>query len=147
MSNTEQISLTVNGKKELEKELNHRKNEERDRIKNAIKEAREQGDLSENADYASAREEQSANEARIFEIEEILKHAVIVDEQKVRVKYIELNKECEYTICGSESNPFAGKISSDSPLAKAVMDHKAGDIVYMTTEAGKEIKLQLISIE
>ena len=147
MSNAEQIYLTVNGKKSLEKELEFRKNEERDRIKNAIKEAREQGDLSENADYASAREEQSANESKIIEIEETLKHAIIVDEQKIRVLYVDLNKEAEDTICGSESNPFEGKISSDSPLAKAILDHKAGDVVFMTTESGKEIKLKLISIE
>ena len=83
MSNTEQVKLTRSYKKELEKELNWRKNEERDRIKNAIKEAREQGDLSENADYASAREEQGNNEARISVIEETLKHAIIVDEQKI----------------------------------------------------------------
>ncbi|MGM9969564.1 MAG: transcription elongation factor GreA [Anaeroplasma sp.] len=141
-----QIDLTINGKLELEAELDRRKNQDRTRIKEAIKEAREQGDLSENADYASAREEQASNEARIAEIENILKHARIVEETKITVRYVKLNKIQTYEICGSESNPFEGKISNDSPLAKAVYGHKAGDIFFMTTESGTDIELELIAI-
>ncbi len=140
------IKLTKNGKEKLENELNIRQNQERNRIKDAIKEARDQGDLSENADYASAREEQAANEARIAELEEMLKNVEIVEEIVVVVKYLDLNVEKTYRICGSESNPFEGKISNDSPLAKACLDHKPGDKFYMTTESSKEIRLELISI-
>ena len=85
MVNAKQIDLTVSGKKELEEELEWRKVSERDRIKEAIKVAREQGDLSENADYTSAREEQSKNEARITEIEDMLKHARIVEVTTIKI--------------------------------------------------------------
>ncbi|MBQ3253953.1 MAG: transcription elongation factor GreA [Acholeplasmatales bacterium] len=142
-----QIDLTINGKLELEAELDRRKNQDRTRIKEAIKEAREQGDLSENADYAAAREEQAANEAKILEIENILKHARIIEETKITVRYVKLNKIESYEICGSESNPFEKKISNDSPLARAVSGRKPGDRVFMTTESGKDIELELISIE
>ena len=141
-----QIDLTINGKLELEAELDRRKNQDRTRIKEAIKEAREQGDLSENADYASAREEQAANEARITEIENILKHARIVEETKITVRYVKLNKTQTFEICGSESNPFECKISNDSPLAKAVYGHKAGDTFFMTTESGNDIEIELVAI-
>ena len=142
-----QIDLTRNGKLELESELNRRINVDRTRIAQAIKEAREQGDLSENADYSSAREEQANNEARIQEIEEILKHAHIVDIIYVTVKYLDLNKTVDYEICGSESDPFNNKISNDSPLAKAVLAHKKGDKFIMTTESGKDVRLELVSIK
>ncbi len=147
MQNSKQIDLTRNGKLELEEELNRRKNQDRTRIATAIKEAREQGDLSENADYSSAREEQALNEARIQEIENILKHAHIVDIIYVKVKYLDLGKEVDYEICGSESDPFHNKISNDSPLAKAIMNHKKGDKFIMTTESGKDVRLELVSIK
>lgn len=146
MADVKQIDVTRTGKEELERELSWRKNDERTRIAISIKEAREQGDLSENADYKSAREEQSANESRIQEIEHILKYAHIVDIIYIKVKYIDLNKEVEYEICGSESDPFRNKISSDSPLAKAIEGHKKGDKFIMTTESGKDIKIELLSI-
>ena len=147
MANGKQIDLTRNGKLELEAELNRRINQDRSRIAQAIKEAREQGDLSENADYSSAREEQANNEARIQEIEEILKHTHIVDIIYVTVKYLDMNKTVDYEICGSESDPFHNKISNDSPLAKAVLAHKNGDKFIMTTESGKDVRLELVSIK
>ncbi len=147
MVNAKSIALTINGKRELEEELDRRKNQERTRIKEAIKEAREQGDLSENADYSSAREEQSANETRIQEIEEIIKNSYIVDSTFITVKYVKLNKVVNLEICGSETNPYSGKISLDSPLAKAVSGHKAGDKIIMTTENGHDVELELISIK
>ena len=147
MMNVKQIDLTKEGKKALEDELEFRTVTERDRIKEAIKVAREQGDLSENADYTSAREEQSKNEARISEIEDMLKHAHIVEITTVKVKYIQKNQIKTYQICGSETDPFAGKISNESPLAKAVLNHKVGDRVFMTTEAGKDMELEILEIK
>ena len=147
MINVKQIDLTKEGKKALEDELEFRTVTERDRIKEAIKVAREQGDLSENADYTSAREEQSKNEARISEIEDMLKHAHIVEITTVTVKYIKKNQVKTYQICGSETDPFQGKISNESPLAKAVLNHKVGDRVFMTTEAGKDMELEILDIK
>lgn len=141
-----QVDLTINGKRLLEEELDNRKNVERPKILEAIKEARDQGDLSENADYDAARNKQSQNEERIKEIEEILKHAHIIDETEIKVLYVKQNVEKTFKICGSESNPFEGKISSASPLAKAVAGHKAGDKIFMTTETGADIELVLLSI-
>lgn len=141
------VDLTVQGKKALEEELEWRKVAERNRIKEAIREAREQGDLSENADYTSAREEQSKNEARINEIEDTLKHARIVEITTVTVRYIAKNQIKKYEICGSETDPFSGKISNESPLAKAVLGHKAGDHVFMTTESGKDMEIELLEIK
>ena len=139
--------LTQNGAQQLKDELEKLKTEDRVRIREAIKDAREQGDLSENADYASAREQQAAIEARILEIENILKYATIMDVTNVTVKYIDLNKTVSYEIVGTiEADPFAGKISNDSPLGKAVLSHNPGEEFYITTESGKEIRLLLVSI-
>ena len=139
--------MTAEGYLEAENELNELKNVRRPEIVQALKEARAQGDLSENADYSSAREKQGINEARISEIEDILKYAEIVKTTHIVVKYVALNKVEEYNISGSESNPFEKKISTESPLAKAVAGHKKGDVVTMTTEAGKDIKVEIISID
>ncbi len=147
--NNNQIQLTKNGKAKLEAELDRRKNVERDRIKLAIKEAREQGDLSENADYASAREEQAANEARITELETTLKHVVIIEAIEIKVEFYLPNNKTKvesYEICGSESNPFDHVISNESPLAKAALAHNPGEVFTMTTESGKDVRVKLISL-
>ncbi len=147
MANGKQVEITEKYKKELEAELEFRKNAERERILTAIAEAKSQGDLSENADYSSAREAQSINEARITELEETLKHARIVQVVNIEIEYVALKKKMKYQICGSESNPFENKISSESPLAKAVLGHKAGDVVYMSLENGSDTEIKIISID
>ena len=147
MADAKQIDITRTYKTELETELAWRKNDERTRIVQAIREAREQGDLSENADYKASREEQVVNEARIQEIENILKNAHIIESRFVKIRYIDLKKEVEYEICGAESDPFNNKISDESPLAKAINGHKKGDKVTMTTESGKDIKIEILSIK
>jgi transcription elongation factor GreA len=144
MENKKVIDLTTVGKQELEEELDRRVNVDRERIKQAIKEAREQGDLSENADYSAAREDQANNEARIQEIQNILKYARIVDIVNVVVEYVDLGKTVEYQICGSESDPFNGKISNDSPLAKGCLTHSKGQTFIITTESGRDLKVKLI---
>lgn len=146
MINKDEVyELTRNGEQKLKDELERLKTVDRIQIREAIKDAREQGDLSENADYSSAREQQANIEARILEIENILKHAKILDVTRVTVKYLDKNKTLTYEIVGTiEADPFAGKISNDSPLGKAVANHKVNDIFYITTESGKELRLQLI---
>ena len=91
----EKFELTKEGKLKLEEELYNLENVDRIRILEAIKEAREQGDLSENADYSSAKEQQAVIEARIAEIKNILKNAIILDVTRVTVKYLDLNKTLE----------------------------------------------------
>ena len=141
----EVFELTRDGEQKLKDELDRLKTVDRIQIREAIKEAREQGDLSENADYSSAREQQSNIDARILEIENILKHAKILDVTKVTVKYLDKNKVLTYEIVGTiEADPFAGKISNDSPLGKAVVSRNVNDIFYITTENGKELRLQLL---
>ena len=147
MADVKVVEITAKRKEELEKELEWRKNTERDRILTAISEARAQGDLSENADYSSARDAQSKNEAAIAELEETLKHVKIIQATRIKVRYVALKETAEYLVSGSESNPFEGKISAESPLAKAVIGHKAGDTVYMTTENGKDVEIKILEIE
>ena len=150
MINKEEVfELSRAGAEQLKVELEKLKTVDRIQIREAIKEAREQGDLSENADYSSAREQQANIEARILEIENILKHAKIMDVNTVKIRYVDLNKTSTYQIVGTiEADPFAGKISNDSPLGKAVMSgHKVGDVFYVSAENGKELKVELLELK
>lgn len=141
-----EIYLTSEGFLKLEEELNEAKTVKRPEIINAIKEARALGDLSENAEYSSAREMQGKLEARIKEIEYTLEHAIIIENNndgKVRVgsvvtiKYEDDDEEEEYTIVGTnEADPFENKISNESPIAVAVMGKKEGDKVSVESPNG-----------
>lgn len=141
-----EIYLTSEGFLKLEEELNEAKTVKRPEIINAIKEARALGDLSENAEYSSAREMQGKLEARIKEIEYTLEHAIIIENNndgKVRVgsvvtiKYEDDDEEEEYTIVGTnEADPFENKISNESPIAVAVMGKKKGDKVSVESPNG-----------
>ena len=132
---TKEIYLTSEGFLKLEEELNEAKTVKRPEIINAIKEARALGDLSENAEYSSARENQAKLEARIKEIEYTLEHAVIIENKGngeigvgslITIKYD--GEEEEYSIVGTnEADPFENKISNESPIAKAVIGKKQGD--------------------
>ena len=140
--------LTYEGLKKYEDELHDLKVVRRQEVAQKIKEAREQGDLSENAEYDAAKDEQRDIEARIEELEKILKNAEVVDEEEVdldkinigcRVKLldVEFNEELEYKIVGStEANSLKGKISNESPVGKALIGAKAGDSVSVETQAG-----------
>ena len=140
--------LTYEGLKKYEDELTHLKVVRRQEVAQKIKEAREQGDLSENAEYDAAKDEQRDIEARIEELEKILKNAEVVDEDevdldkisigcKIKILDIEFNEELEYKIVGStEANSLKGKISNESPVGKALMGHKVGDKVDVDTQAG-----------
>ena len=140
--------LTYEGLKKYEDELHELKVNKRQEVAQKIKEAREQGDLSENAEYDAAKDEQRDIEARIEELEKILKNAEVVVEDEVdldkinigcRVKILdmEFNEELEYKIVGStEANSLKGKISNESPVGKALMGKQAGEVVSVETQAG-----------
>ena len=133
--------LTYEGLRRYEDELHDLKVVKRQEVAQKIKEAREQGDLSENAEYDAAKDEQRDIEARIEELEKILKNAEVVVEDEVdlekinigcRVKILDLeyNEELEYKIVGStEANSLKGKISNESPVGKALIGAKVGDVV------------------
>lgn len=139
------ISLTVEGKKELEKELEELINN-RPAITERIATARAFGDLSENEEYSSARNEQKIAEGRILEIQEILKNAKIIRAGKkdsvVLGATVVLDmggKKTEYILVGpTEANPLEGKISNESPIGKALLGHKAGESFEFN---GKKVKI------
>ena len=149
--------LTYAGLKALEDELHDLKVNRRKEVAGKIKEAREQGDLSENAEYDAAKDEQRDIEARIEEIEKILKNAEVVVEDEVDLDKIsvgcsvkiydeEYEEEMEYKIVGSsEANSLKGKISNESPVGHALLGHKVGDEVTVETQAG-EIHYKVLSI-
>ena len=149
--------MTYAGLKKLQEELQDLKVNQRREIAQKIKEAREQGDLSENAEYDAAKDEQRDIEARIEQIEQILKNAEVVDEDEVdldkinigclvRVLDIEYNEEEEYRLVGSsEASSLQNKISNESPFGKALIGAKVGDIVEVEAPAGV-IKYELLSI-
>ena len=142
----EMMKYTQEGFAKLKEEYEFRTKEERERIKVAIAEARSFGDLSENAEYDEARNEQAKNEARIKELEELIQHAEVVDETLhdsetvglgSTVKVERNGKVVEYKIVGSnEADPFANMISDMSPVGKALVGSKKGSQVKFETPAG-----------
>ncbi|OUP50418.1 transcription elongation factor GreA [Lachnoclostridium sp. An181] len=140
--------LTYAGLKKLEEELENLKVVRRKEVAQKIKEAREQGDLSENAEYDAAKDEQRDIEARIEELEKILKNAEVVVEDEVDLEKInigctvtvydnEFEEEIEFKIVGStEANSLQGKISNESPVGRALLGRKVGDTVEVETQAG-----------
>ena len=150
--------LTYEGLKKLEDELQDLKVVKRKEVADKIKEAREQGDLSENAEYDAAKDEQRDIEARIEELEKILKNAEVVVEEEVdlekisigcqvRILDLEFDEELEYKIVGStEANSLKGKISNESPVGKALLGKKVGDSVVVETQMG-EITYKVLEIQ
>ena len=150
--------LTYTGLRALEEELENLKVVRRKEVAVKIREAREQGDLSENAEYDAAKDEQRDIEARIEEIEKILKNVEVVDEDEVDLDKIsigclvtlydkEFEEEVEYKIVGStEANSLAGKISNESPLGKALLGKAIGDDVVVEAQAGV-IEYTVLKIE
>lgn len=147
MANSKTVYLTEEGLEELKKELDNLINVKRPENIQAIKEARSLGDLSENADYDAARNEQAVIEGRIKTIEKMLENVSIITKTvtdkvalgtTVAIKYVDDDDdEEEYKIVGSqEADPFESKISNESPIAKALMDHKVGDVVTVESPNG-----------
>lgn len=147
--------ITEEGLKKIKEELENRKTAIRQGIANAIKEAKEQGDLSENAEYSEAKRQQSENEARISELEYMLKESTVVSYDKgskmvqmgskVKVKFN--GSEMEFQIVGSnEVSPSEFKISNESPMGRAFMNHVKGDKVEVETPGGK-IKYTILDVK
>lgn len=156
MSEQKELFLTQEGLEELKKELDELVLVRRPEIINALKDARAQGDLSENAEYDAARTDQAIVESRIKELEVMLENAVIITEvntdvvsigTKVTLEYVEDEEEEEYSIVGSsEADPFTNKISNESPIAKAIMGLKVGSVVSVESPNGKyDVKILAIN--
>ena len=156
---TKKNILTYAGLKKLEDKLHDLKVVRRKEVAGKIKEAREQGDLSENAEYDAAKDEQRDIEARIEEIEKILKNAEVVVEDevdyekisvgcKVKVLDMEYDEEMEFQLVGStEANSLQGKISNESPVGKALIGAKQGDVVDVEMADGDVMQYKVLKIE
>ncbi|NLP45455.1 MAG: transcription elongation factor GreA [Epulopiscium sp.] len=140
--------LTYEGLQKMEEELDYLKIVKRKEIAEKIKEARAQGDLSENAEYDAAKDEQAEVESRIVELEKLLRNAVVIDEEevdldvinvgcKVTLHDVEFDEEVVYDIVGStEANPMEGKLSNESPVGTALLGKKIGDLVEVHVPEG-----------
>ena len=145
------VVLTYEGLKKMEEELETLKIVRRKEVAEKIKEARGQGDLSENAEYDAAKEEQAEIEARIVVLEKMLRNAEVIDDEevsgdivglgsKVEVYDIEFDELMKYTIVGSaEADPMNGRISNESPVGMALLGHKAGESITTHTPDGDAV--------
>lgn len=150
------FQLTQEGVDNLKQELQYLKDVKRGENLEALKEARAQGDLSENADYDAARNEQARIEARIAEIENIIKNVKIIRTtsedivnigKTVKVKFIATEEIKEFYLVGSiEADPKARKISIESPIGKAMLNHSEGDVVEVKTETGRMFSVEIVEI-
>ena len=148
--------LTKQGLLDLQNEIERLKTEDRKRNLEALKDARAQGDLSENADYDAARDEQAQIESRIKEIEGILKNYEIIKEdtsnkvnigKTVVIKVADMPEQT-YTIVGSlEADPLRNKISNESPIGKGIIGYKKGNTVTIKTETGRDVKVKIIGVK
>lgn len=152
MENKKEYVLTLEGKEKLELELDELKNVTRKEVSEQIKEARSYGDLSENAEYDAAKDRQAEVEARINQIEEMLKYVKIIDSSEIKTDVVtpgakitlEIEgNECVFTLVGtSEADPSKKMISYESPIGAAVLNHAVGEVVQAATPAGvKEVKI------
>ncbi len=151
------IVLTYDGLKKMEEELEDLKTVKRKEVAEKIKEARGQGDLSENAEYDAAKEEQAEIESRIVQLEKMLRNAEVIDEEetssdvisigsKVKLYDIEFDEETIYVIVGSaEADPMEGRISNESPVGQGLLGRKVGETVAIDTPSG-EIDFKVLEI-
>lgn len=147
MSNTKEVYVTEAGFEDMKKELDNLKQVRRPEVIAALKDARALGDLSENAEYDAARNEQAIIESRIKELETLIENSKVISKvnteevgvgTKVRIEYVADGDMDVYEIVGrTESDPFSNKISNESPIARAIMGLKIGDIVSVDSPNGK----------
>lgn len=150
------FQLTQEGVDNLKQELSYLKDVKRGENLEALKEARAQGDLSENADYDAARNEQARIEARIAEIENIIKNVKIIKTtsedivnigKTVKVKFLATGEIKEFYLVGSiEADPKLRKISIESPIGRAMLNKNEGDIVEVKTETGRIFSIEIVEI-
>lgn len=152
-----EFKLTAARVKELEEELNYLKTTRMQEVVEDIKEARSQGDLSENSEYDEARNEQAKLFGRITEIEDILAHAVIIEDENeasghiglgctVQIQDLSSGELLEFRITGSqEANPMMGKMSDDSPFGRALVGHGPGEVVTVEAPAG-QFEAKILSV-
>lgn len=152
-----EVVLTYEGLKKLEEELEFLRGTKRKEVAERIKQALSFGDISENSEYDEAKNEQAQVEGRIVQLESMLKHARLIDEDevktdvvslgsKVKLFDVEFEEEVEYLIVGStEANPLKSKISNESPVGAALMGHKVGEIVEVQVPDGA-IKFKILEI-
>ncbi|WP_063510329.1 transcription elongation factor GreA [Pediococcus damnosus] len=157
MAKEKTYPMTEAGREKLQKELSELKTKTRPEVIERTKIARGFGDLSENSEYESAKDEQSMVESRISTVEQMLQNAEIIDNNAVDEDVVSLGKVVEfkelpdedpesYTIVGAaEADPMSGKISNDSPIAKALLDHKVGDEVVISTPGG-DMHVQILKV-
>ena len=156
MSKEKELYFTEEGLEEIKRELDELKLVKRPEVINALKDARAQGDLSENAEYDAARDEQAVVESRIKDLEVMLERAVVITKvdtdvvsigTKVTLEYVDDDDTEEYSIVGSqEADPFTNKISNESPIAKAIMGLKVGSVVSVDSPNGKyDVKILAIN--
>lgn len=158
MAEEKQFFMTEEGKKKLEDELNELITVRRPEVVERIKIARDFGNLSENSEYDSAKDEQAFVESRISQIETMLRYAVIIENDEnvsdivqlgKTVKFVELpdGDEEEYQIVGSaEADPFEGRISNDSPMAQSLLGKKVGEEVTVATPGG-ELEVRITEVK
>lgn len=153
-----EIIVTYAGLQKLEDELNHLKTVRRKDVADKIKVARGYGDLSENSEYDEAKNEQGIIESRIAELEAMLKNIRVLDEDELTTEHVMVGShvrvkdddgdEDEYDIVGStEADPTAGKISDESPVGAALMNHGVGDVVQVSLPSGATISYEILTIE
>ncbi|HHW22850.1 MAG TPA: transcription elongation factor GreA [Clostridiaceae bacterium] len=152
-----EVLLTYEGLKKLEEELEYLKGERRKEIAERIKQALAFGDIAENSEYDEAKNEQAQNEGRIVQLETMLKNAIIIDEDEVDTKVVNLGarvkiqdikskEEYDYQIVGStEADPASSRISNESPVGSALLGHKVGDTVEIEVPGGK-IRYKIVDI-
>ncbi|ASI35924.1 MULTISPECIES: transcription elongation factor GreA [Exiguobacterium] len=153
-----QYYMTLDGKAKIENELNELKSVRRKEVVENIKIARSFGDLSENAEYDSAKEEQAMVEGRIAQLEEMLRNVAIISEEEKDISVVSIgttvtfliledDEEETYTIVGSaEADPFTGKISNESPIAKSLLGHSVGEKVSVQAPGG-DFAVKITSIK
>ena len=140
----EPYKLTAEGLEEYKHEYHHLIDVEREQNKIALQEARALGDLSENSDYDFAKSEQARIETRIKQIEEIIKNHTIISGEKIEIEFLETGQVKVFQIVGVlETDPANGKISTETPIAKAIKGKKAGDMLTYKGGNGKEIQIKI----
>jgi transcription elongation factor GreA len=153
-----EVILTADGYKKLQQEIDHLRTEKRREVAERIRVAREFGDIAENAEYDDAKNEQAMLEHKIAQLEERLLSARVITKKEiskdavsvgshVRLRDMQANKTFEYHIVGSaEANPAENKLSNESPVGKAIIGHKKGDVVEVTAPRGS-LKFKILEIK